>query len=76
MHTLNHMQGLVPKMSQGKNLLSNIKLAFIILVSIPFSGTIREFKAGIVMVEKSVLPFKQEMVGPAIDMAIEVSFYF
>ncbi len=26
------------------------------------------------MVEKSVLPFKQEMVGPAIDMAMEVSY--
>ncbi len=34
---------------------------------------LHEFKAGVVMVEKSVLPFKQEMVGPAIDLAIEVS---
>ena len=32
---------------------------------------IHEFRAGIVMVEKSVLPFKMEMVGPAIDMAME-----
>ena len=30
-----------------------------------------EVKAGVVMVEKSVLPFKMEMVGPAIDIAME-----
>ena len=30
-----------------------------------------EVRAGIVMVEKSVLPFKMEMVGPALDLAIE-----
>ena len=45
---------------------------FLLLVLMP-TNAIQEFKAGIVMVEKSVLPFKQEMVGPAIDMAIEVS---
>ena len=45
---------------------------FMFFVLMP-TNAIQEFKAVIVMVEKSVLPFKQEMVGPAIDMAIEVS---
>ena len=37
------------------------------------ASAVYEFRAGVVMVEKSVLPFKIEMVGPAIDMAIEKS---
>ena len=32
-----------------------------------------EVKAGVVMVKGGVLPFKYEMVGPAIDLAIERS---
>lgn len=35
-------------------------------------GEIHDFRAGVIMVERSVLPFKMEMVGPAIDMAIDV----
>ena len=36
-------------------------------------ASVHRFRAGIIMVEKSVLPFKMEMVGPAIDIAIEVA---
>ena len=58
---------------EGCNEIHNSKtFVFLFLVLMP-TNAIQEFKAGIVMVEKSVLPFKQEMVGPAIDMAIEVS---
>ena len=63
-------------MAGSENLLCNINLTIFTFILIQFSEGILEFKAGIVMVEKSVLPFKQEMVGPAIDMAIEVSFLF
>ena len=58
---------------EGFKQIYNLKtFLFLLFVLIP-TDAMEEFKAGIVMVEKSVLPFKQEMVGPAIDMAIEVS---
>ena len=59
-------------MESFKQMYNSKTFLFLLFVLTP-TDAIQEFKAGIVMVEKSVLPFKQEMVGPAIDMAIEVS---
>lgn len=46
-------------------------LAALVVSTLDVTTAMYEVRAGIIMVEKSVLPFKMEMVGPALDMAFE-----
>ena len=56
------------------NIMMSIFLVALSLMLFPRNTVaVYEFRAGVVMVEKSVLPFMMEMVGPAIDIAIEIS---
>jgi hypothetical protein len=59
-------------MHNKSKLLKNL-LVWIFAAFLQLSSAVYEFRAGVIMVEKSVLPFKMEMVGPAIDMAMEES---
>ncbi len=67
------------EMSHQKRLFHCAKLAWIIgAFSMCSAAGVHEFKAGVVMVAEPValpIPFVYEMVGPALDIAIEVSLF-
>ena len=48
-------------------------LSLVLLCVVQSVTSVHEFRTGVVMVEKSVLPFKMEMIGPAIDMASDLA---